>query len=129
MKDHFKENESVTCRIVDNILYHVYKKNFVDLNAAKQSVEAKIALCGKESYPTLIDIRNVKSTTKEARDYLSGSKGLENISIAAILAPTLISRLIGTFFMTFNNPGIRIKLFTDEQDAVKWLKKESSQLG
>lgn len=128
MKEHFKENESVSCRIEDNILYHVYKKSFVDLQVAKESVETKIALCGKQNYPTLINIRKVKSTTKEAREYLSSSKGLANISVAAILAPTLISKLIGTFFMTFNSPKVKTKLFNDKDEAITWLQKEAEHL-
>src|SRR6185437_3004042 len=123
-----EENESVSCWVEDGILYQVYKKGSMDMATAKDSIDAKIAVCGNKDYPALIDIRNIKSATKEAREYVSGEIGTRNISMAAIIAPTVVSKLIGTFFITFNKPPVKIKLFTDEQEAVKWLKSAAAEV-
>ncbi len=115
------ENDSLSCWIEDNILYQVFLKSNIDLEMAKQAIEAKFAVCNGKDYPAFVDVRVIKNATREAREYFSGEKGAKYISVAAILAPTLISKLIGNFFITFNRPPVKIKLFTDKEEALNWL--------
>lgn len=123
MKQHLIESESAAGWMEDGIIFYVFKSRKVDLFEARESVEIKTKIAGDKSYPFFIDISQVNGVTKEAREYLSGGKSTDNISAAALLASSVLSKMIGTFFLTFNNPGIPVKLFTDEQEALKWLKK------
>jgi hypothetical protein len=123
MKEHLIESESAAGWIEDNIIFYIFKSRKVDLFEARQSVEIKTKLAGNGNYPFFIDISQVNGVTKEAREFLAGGKSVDNISAAALLASSVLSKMIGTFFLTFNNPGIPVKLFTDEQEALKWLKK------
>jgi hypothetical protein len=123
MKEHLIESESAAGWIEDNIIFYIFKSRKIDLFEARQSVEIKTKIAGTKSYPFFIDISQVNGVTKEAREYLAGGKSIDNISAAALLASSVLSKMIGTFFLTFNNPGIPVKLFTDEQEALKWLGK------
>jgi hypothetical protein len=123
MKEHLIESDSAAGWIEDNIIFYIFKSRKIDIFEAKQSVEIKSKIAGTKSYPFFIDISQVNGVTKEAREYLAGGKSIDNISAAALLASSVLSKMIGTFFLTFNNPGIPVKLFTDENDALKWLKK------
>jgi hypothetical protein len=106
-----------------DILFFVFKKNKIDLESAKKSVEIRTEITSGVSYPMYIDISEIKSVSKEARDYLAGGKAIEHISASALLAGSLRSKMLGTFYLSFNNPGIPVKLFTDKADALKWLRK------
>jgi len=77
----------------------------------------------KRKYPLLIDSRNIKSITKEARDHFSIRNRDTGINSFAVLIESPLSRIIGNFFMGLNKPSIPAKLFTNEQDALEWLKQ------
>jgi hypothetical protein len=77
----------------------------------------------KKKYPLLIDSRNIKSITKEARDHFAVQNRKTSINCFAVLIDSPLSRIIGNFFMGLNKPGVPAKLFTNEKDALEWLQQ------
>lgn len=89
------------------------------------AVNSFINVTGKK-YPLLIDSRNIKSISKEARDYLSIQNRETSITAFAIIIESPLSRIIGNFFMGLNKPSVPARLFTNEPDAVKWLEQHKA---
>ena len=90
--------------------------------AQENSVSVNSFFKGKK-YPLLIDSRNIKSITKEARDHFSIHGRETNITSFAVIIYSPLSRIIGNFFMGLNKPSIPAKLFNNEKDAIEWLKE------
>ncbi|MGZ3862413.1 MAG: DUF7793 family protein [Bacteroidia bacterium] len=76
-----------------------------------------------KKYPLLIDARNIKSISKEARDHFSIQNRETGINSFGVLIDSPLSRIIGNFFMGLNKPTVPAKLFTNEEEAVQWLKQ------
>jgi hypothetical protein len=78
-------------------------------------------------FPLLVDIRNIKSISPEARQHFT-LKGRESVvnSFAMILSSSL-SRMIGNFFLSFDKPVVPVKLFDREDKAVAWLRGFTQQ--
>ena len=76
----------------------------------------------QNSYPLLIDATEVKSITKEARDYFSMNNRDSKVIAFAILIKTPLSRIIANFFIGLNKPRVPIKIFTNEDVAIDWCK-------
>lgn len=123
MKKTLLENIDVTIELEDGIVVAKWKSTFVDLNVAKQAVKWRLECTNFTSYPLLSNIKLVKSSTKEARDFLATEKGCEGIIAAAVLIDSPISSMIGNFFIRVSKPLRPTKIFTDELEAKKWLTK------
>ena len=89
---------------------------------AKENVAAVVKVSKGEKYPVLVDGRNVKSITREARAYYAGGEIANAISAMAVLIGAPVSRMIGNFYLSFSNPKLPAKLFTSETQALEWLK-------
>jgi hypothetical protein len=95
----------------------------VTLREAQENTNAVFALYVDRKFPLLIDARNIKYITKEARDHFSIRNRETKITAFAILIYSPLSRIIGNFFMGLNKPSVPARLFTDEEQAVQWLKQ------
>lgn len=73
----------------------------------------------------LADIRKVKGTSKEVRDYGGKNEAvLQKMKKLAILLNSGLSKVIGNIFLKFNKPSYETRLFTDEAKAKEWLLSE-----
>jgi hypothetical protein len=91
----------------------------------KEALENSIAVNGffkDKKFPLLVDSRNVKSMSRDARNYFSTNGRETKINSFAILVKSPLSRVIGNFFMGLNKPEVPAKLFDNEDKAVEWLK-------
>ena len=95
----------------------------VTLKEAQENSKAVNSFYTGKKYPLLIDSRNIKSITKEARDHFSIQNRDTNITSFAVLIYSPLSRIIGNFFMGLNKPNIPAKLFNNEKDAIEWLQQ------
>lgn len=89
---------------------------------AKENSIAVNSLSNGNNYPLLIDTRDIRSISKEARDFFSMNNRKSNVTAFAILIDSPLSKIIGNFFMGLNKPRVPVQLFTSETDALTWLK-------
>jgi len=95
----------------------------IDLEAARQNSIAINSFYTGKKYPLLIDARDVKTMTRDARNQFS-TKGRETNTLAfAIMVSSPLSRVIGNFFMGINKPAVPTRLFDNTTDAEKWLRQ------
>lgn len=125
-KEKVIENKGFTTWVGEERICYTRVKPSVDitLEMALENTQAVIKVTEGESLPMLVDIRNIKSITKEARDHFSmrGRKG--HVNAIAILMSSPVSKLIGNFFLGLNKPTVPTRLFTRQDNAISWLKRK-----
>jgi len=99
----------------------------VVLEDAIENAKAVNGLFGPAYFPIIIDTRQIKSITKEARDFFSMRGRESRVYGFAILVGSPLSKIIGNFFMGLNKPRVPVKLFTHEDKAISWCKKLSRE--
>lgn len=123
METKYHENAYIKGWIKDGIIYAVFKIKEVDLEAAIACVKMRLDTSQGVSYPSFIDVRAVKSISKEARDYFASDEGSKDLVASAFLIDSVIGKFTGNFFLQINKPKIPLKLFTTESEALKWLQQ------
>ncbi|MFC2111728.1 hypothetical protein ACFLTA_00520 [Bacteroidota bacterium] len=78
--------------------------------------------CVDTNRPILVDINNIKTVSKESRSIYSSEKTAEVFSAAALLVGNPVSRIIGNFYLGINKSAMPIKMFTNSDEALAWLK-------
>ncbi|MES2394622.1 MAG: STAS/SEC14 domain-containing protein [Bacteroidota bacterium] len=108
----------------DGICYTVVKPNvIVDLQDAIENSFSVKEISGDTIYPILVNLKEIKSISKEARDHFSMKNRTPGVTAIAMLVRSPVSRIIGNFFIGMYRSAVPTKLFTDESEAVSWLKQ------
>ena len=120
MSDHF-ESEFLTLWIEDGILYGRYTKNLdMTLEIAKVCVESRIYFAKGRSYPVIVDMKGISSSTRDAREYMA-TIGSTLVSAAALITGSAINRALGNVFLKIDKPPIPTKLFSNDKKAKAWI--------
>jgi hypothetical protein len=70
----------------------------------------------------LIDFSNLKSATKEARDYMNDPEGgLKGLVGGAFLSNSIVATVFINLYLKINKPVIPAKFFTKKAEALNWL--------
>lgn len=109
----------------DAIVFATYvPKLEITMDIAREMVDNRISFVGNQSHYILIDFTNVRSVTKEARDYMNNPDGgLKGILGGAFLSNNVVATLFVNLYLKVSNPSIPAKFFTNIEDALDWLKK------
>jgi hypothetical protein len=121
-----KEYGNITFGKIENdIIFFKYKPSVeINITTAKDMVKNRMEYTGGKAVYTLIDFTNVKSVTKEARDYMNSPEGgLNGILGGAFLSNSIVATLFVNMYLKVNSPAIPAKFFTNTEDALGWLKK------
>lgn len=100
------------------IRFRVTPGTMVDAAAAEQCVRGAIELAGEKNHLLLVDMRGLSGITQEARKVYNDGPA----TAVALLIESPVSRVIGSFFLGLNKPAYPLKLFTNEDKAIEWLK-------
>jgi hypothetical protein len=93
---------------------------------AKEHIATYGKLGAGAALPVLVDIRGMtKLPPREVRQYYASARGTRHTAAAAVLVESDLSRVMANFFFRFHNPSHPIKLFTDEDEALAWLRHYS----
>ena len=87
---------------------------------AKQSMAVGLELSESTDFSWLVDMTNMKSITKEAREYF-GEVENSHLKAVGLVTNSPVSKVFGNFFLRFNKPAIPVRLFSSEPQALKWL--------
>ncbi len=109
----------------DDIIFFTYSPNLeMGISDAKEIVKNRLEYTNGKSAYVLVDATNIKSTTKEAREYMSDPMGgLSGILGGAFLSNKIVTTVIVNLFFKINQPSVPAKFFTDKEEALNWLKK------
>jgi hypothetical protein len=93
------------------------------LDDAKRNVIICAKLAAGKRRPMLIDLRGVKTQSREVRSYYTGPEAQTLFAAVALLIESPMSRMIGNFFLGFNKMDLPTRLFKSENEASVWLKE------
>ena len=117
------DNEFIKIELENEILVGEWKDSFIDLAVAEKAVNSRLHVLKEKKYPFLVQIKSIKNSTKEARDFLASEKGCEGLIAGAILVDSVFENMIASLFIFLNRPLIPTRVFNDETKAREWLKQ------
>ena len=88
---------------------------------AEENVRATAALTEGHRVPLLLDARQAKKISREARELYTGQKNAEVVMATAMLIGSSVGKIIGNFLIRVNRPPFPFRLFSDEDSACAWL--------
>ncbi|MEO9533740.1 MAG: hypothetical protein ABJG68_01990 [Crocinitomicaceae bacterium] len=91
-----------------------------ELADAIENVKVADELANGEKYKLLIDLKNTKQASIEARQYYSSNQN-RNVIAAAFIIDTPVNLIIGKMFEGINKPFFPVKLFNSEEEGLNWL--------
>jgi hypothetical protein len=113
----------VSFKIKDDILYVVYLPGVtITLDAAKDIVKKRLLYTENVPYRLIVSGEGLRAVDKEARSYLS-NEGAEGVIAGVLLVNSIYTEFFGNFFLNISKPKNPSKLFTNEQEALKWLEQ------
>ena len=116
------ENRYARLWISRGLLFIAYKPGtIIDIRAARKVTTDRLALQKKKTYPVFVDFREVKCADKAARDYFA-TDGLVLMRCLGVLIASGAARAIVEYYRKDHKPTIPVALFTEEKEALKYLK-------
>jgi len=93
------------------------------LTDAEENLAASVAETGGKRRPLLVDIRSAQPLEADARHHYSGQTLVERfLALALLIDGSPFGRMMGTVYLRIAQPGIPTQLFSNEAQAVEWLK-------
>lgn len=93
---------------------------------AEEALVATRKIAGGRRRPVLVDMRWIKSQTREARERFAADDVAEVCSAVSVLVESPVSRVIGNFFLRQTVQKMPNRLDTVESDAIAWLLRHVS---
>jgi hypothetical protein len=109
------ENQIIFCKLL--------KDAHVDIQEVNENFEATMKLADGKPYAALLDARTDTTVTKEARELAMSPEYGKLLVAHAIVTHSLANRLIASFMIRFDKPRAPTKLFSNDSDALAWLKE------
>lgn len=96
----------------------------INLEIARELVESRLNFCQGKNVYVLVDFSNIKSVTKEARDYMSNPDGgLKGVLGGAFLSNNAVATFFVNLYFKISKPSIPSRFFTNRTEALEWLTK------
>ena len=113
----------------DQIYSYIAIKNAsIDIDTLKKMTETGDSWNGTKLCANLIDLRDVLFIDSKTREY-AAAQYREHVAGQAILIESKISSYFANLFLKFSRPKVPTKLFTDEEEAFKWLNNQMAKHG
>jgi hypothetical protein len=125
MKESYLENEYVELWVENGIIMEIFKPHIKDitLEMAKTVVRDRLIVSNKVNMPIFIDMGNLRSISKEARDYFVTEVSISYLSASAVVLNSYTSWILGKLFMSFSKPILKVELFKSRSKAMEWLQQ------
>lgn len=90
------------------------------IDDARAALEGIALVAGPERARTLVDMRRIRSISKEGREHFRDATS-SVCSRVAMLVSSPVGRVIGNFFFRTVASGMPKRLFNDEDAAILWV--------
>jgi hypothetical protein len=109
------------------LIVRVNEGAFQSLADAKENLAVAVSQTKGARRPLLVDIRRAKPLDADARHQYSGQTLVDAFSVLALLVDASpFGRMMGNVYLRIARPGIPTQLFSDETQAVTWLKNQGA---
>ena len=117
-------DEAIIALRSDGIIHVHYKENtLITVELQGKMYDIFIEMCGDNKYAFLFTASDFVSVTKEARDNALILEALYPGIATAVLTDSTAYKIIANFYVLVNKPKTPLKIFSNEEDAVIWLKQ------
>ena len=104
------------------IVFIKYKDNTrLDAEKVTEILSTCNTLSGNKPFCILADITNTVDSTADADKASADKKNTVNLVASAALVKLLGQRLASNAFLEVNKPPYPMQVFTDKEEAIKWL--------
>lgn len=91
---------------------------------ATENLASAVQLARPSKKPILIDIREGEPLEAHVRHYYTGKILVDSfLALAMLVNANPVGIMTGNIYFRVAKPGIPTRLFTDEDEAMKWLSK------
>lgn len=104
-------------------IYKAINKCSLDLDTVKEMTRVGDEWNGTELCANLLDIRDMIFADSKARNY-GAEQYREHVAGMAILTDSRISSSFANLYLKFSKPKVPTRMFTIEEEAIDWLKKQ-----
>lgn len=94
----------------------------VTLEEVIEGTDYIMSVVEDRKFPVLFIAKEFSVPSSESRDYLAKKESLPYSLADAYVICSFPQKLIGNFYLKVNKPGRPTKIFTDKDEAIKWLK-------
>lgn len=95
----------------------------VEIEEARENSIVVNSFYSGSKFPLLIDARGINSISREARNFFTTNGRETSTSAFGIIIDSYVSKVVGNFFLGINKPVVPTKLFSNEHQAIEWLKE------
>lgn len=119
------ELEKATVELLENNFVRIIVKENAELNENDilKINDAKNAYVKQEPYVVLFVAPKTGNISRKARELAASEIVTKNAICKAIVANGKVGKIVGNFFVSFQKPNIPIKVFSNEESALEWIKK------
>ncbi len=119
----FKGEDYALFWVEEGILFFIYKLNMIlDISVARSVVKARLRLQQGKVYPILCDIRQLKTSSKAAREYLAVDGCLNALAVAFVIEESYFGTMMSAF-REISKPNVPVETFTTTSEALSFLKQ------
>ena len=106
------------------IVWESFKKGVrIDAEDIQENIAASLKLTGGMRHSAVLDARDRGvSITQKAMQYGSSNEVIKDRIATAHLTTSMGGKLIGNYFLKFFMPKINNHMFSDEKEALKWIR-------
>jgi len=129
LRPHGVDTKTAVIHLSEDGLVIVRIRNgaYQSLEDAKTNLMTAVAATAGSRRPLLVDIRTAKPLDADARHHYSGQTLVDAFSVLALLVDASpFGRMMGNVYLRIARPGIPTQLFSDETQAVTWLKNQGA---
>lgn len=113
----------ITVKISDDILIAECRENIhLNMDIARQIVADRLKLQAGKSYPVVIHMNGLISDSKSVRMFMA-AEGAEGISMGAFVVKKRYEEILVNLFLAIDAPKVPTSVFSNEQDAIAWIKE------
>lgn len=106
----------------EDTIYIEYCHNLeINLSSAEDIVSSRMDFAPDKKHYLIVDATNVKSVSREAKNYLLDPEyGTKNIIAAAMIAGNPVSSMLANIFIK-SSKNFPSRYFAKKSDAIKWI--------
>jgi len=106
--------------------YIAINKSTIDMDTLEKMTKIGDEWNGDKLCANLVDIRDMLFIDSKTREY-AAAQYRPYVAGMAILMDSKISSYFANLFLTFSKPKVPTRLFTKEEEAIKWLKDQMAK--
>ena len=118
------DNKELKMWIEDGIIFVYFLSETITYNIVDFGIKKRLEMAKGKSYPFFANMLNVKHFPREARERMAQKDAASGTTCVAIVFKSKIQVVLLNFFNRIYKAPAPTKLFTNEEDALAWLKQQ-----